>query len=464
MGRFLNPRAAAVAAPIAQVARAVAPVAILPPPVEAAPAGVALKREYASVVHRIGLIAVCAYLISGYATDLSYRFLGAKPYLSMVSGLVAFACFLFSGRALVALRTTVGKLWFALMCWMLMSVVFSRWPGGSFEMMQTYLGKQHLVLFYMTAVTLTVENTRTVFRACILGAFILVLTCMFFGGADEGGRFGIPTNIYLSNPNDLAMQLLLCLGFFLFLVKQPGWFGRVAGIGGLIGSALYLLKTGSRGAMLAAIVFAILWMIFNENRVRLALTTIPIVIVLFALLPHETIGRLSMIMLNPEETVLSNADQEAARQSQLEREHLFRASVSYAIHNPIFGLGPGRFPDAIWEDAKREGRHEASLGTHNTYTQVASECGIPALIFFAGALVVTIRSSLRLYRATRNDPSQAVVSAMSFSLFIMMVAFGIDLFFHHVAYSGNLAMVLGLWVSLELATRQAAAVRAAAAQ
>src|SRR5690242_15085613 len=118
MGRFLNPRAAAIAPPpLAPMGEAVAPAATLLPPVEAPPVRIAVKREYASLVHRIGLIAVCAYLISGYATDLSYRFLGAKPYLSMVSGLVAFACFVFSGRALVALRTTVGKLWFALMCW-----------------------------------------------------------------------------------------------------------------------------------------------------------------------------------------------------------------------------------------------------------------------------------------------------------------------------------------------------------
>jgi O-antigen ligase len=96
-----------------------------------------------------------------------------------------------------------------------------------------------------------------------------------------------------------------------------------------------------------------------------------------------------------------------------------------------------------------------SMGTHNTYTQIAAECGIPALIMFVGAVFLTIRSSFRLYRATNNDPSHSLVSAIAFTCFAIGIAFSIDLFFHHMAYSGNMAMVLGLWVATDLAARHA---------
>jgi len=407
-----------------------------------------------SPVALIGLFALCAYLISGYATDLSYRFLGSKPYLSMISGVVVFLCFIISGRAFEALKTTVGKLWLALGVWMCLAVVFSRWIGGSFEVMQVYLPKQHLVLFYMAAFAGTIKHCRTVLRAWILGGFILILVCIFFGVTDDSGRFAIPTNIYLMNPNDLAMQLLLCLGFFLFLVRQPSWVGRVTGVVGVLGASYYLLKTASRGAMLACVVFALLWLLFSENRPRLVIMALPVMLIFVAMMPGGTLHRLSLIVVNPVGARITSALDEKALESQMERQHLLKESLKYAITHPLFGIGPGRFSDAIWEDGKKQGRHEASLGTHNSYTQIAAECGLPALIIFLAAIIITFRSSYRLCRATINDKSQGLVAALAFTCCVMTGSFAIDVFFHHVAYTGNMAMVLGLWVSTELATKK----------
>ena len=144
-----------------------------------------------------------------------------------------------------------------------------------------------------------------------------------------------------------------------------------------------------------------------------------------------------------------NVEENKALDSSSERRHLFIESVKFTIQHPLFGLGPGRFPDTIWESGEKEGRHEASLGTHNTYTQISSECGIPALLMFVAAVVFTIRNSYRLYRATMKDPAQGVLSAIAFTCFVLSMAFSIDVFFHHMAYSSNMAIVLGLWVATE---------------
>ena len=451
MGRFLNSRTVADAPSglTAETQRA------------QSPAEAPIVAAISSPVTIIGLYALCVYLIAGYATDLSYRFLGTKPYVSMISGIVVFVCFLVSGQALVALRTTVGKLWLALGIWMCFSVVFSRWPGGSVEVLQVYIPKQHMLLFYMASFALTIKHCRALLRACILGGFLLILTCFFFGGLEvESGRFVISTNIYLSNPNDLAMQLLLCLGFFAFLIRQPGKLGRIAGLLGVLGAGFYLLKTGSRGGTLAAVVLAMFSIFFSSNRVRVLMTALPLILILFALMPQEIIHRLAQVGLDDSTEVSQDMEESKAKDSSNERRHLFIESVKYTLKNPIFGIGPGRFADAIWEDGKKEGRHEASLGTHNTYTQIGAECGIPALCMFVGAVFVTIRNSYRLYRATVKDPARGVVSAIAFTCFVLSVAFSIDVFFHHMAYSGNMAMVLGLWVATESAAFTAEAQRA----
>lgn len=459
MGRFLNARAVATG----PGALSTLDQRFQPPALDSQPAGVELAAESpvplpvpvrTSPVTTIGLYALCMYLIGGYATDLSYRFLGAKPYVTFVSGIVVFICFLASGQALAAVRTTVGKLWLALGIWMCFSVVFSHWRGGSFEIMQTYLPKQHLVLFYIAAFTLTLAECRTLLRAYILGGLVLLLTCFFFGGIESvSGRFSIETNIYLSNPNDLAMQLLLSFGFFTFLVRQPGFIGRAIGLAGILGATYYLLATGSRGGVLAGSALVLVCFLFSAHKVRVVVLALPVILVIVAFVPGDTLHRLSLIAVRTTSNAPANSEENKAIESGLEREHLLIESVKYAIKNPLFGLGPGRFPDAMWEDGKKVGRHEASLGSHNSYTQIASECGIPALIMFVAAIYLTIRSSYRLYRATLHDPAQAVLCAMAFTCFATSIAIAIDLGFHHMAYSGNMAIVLGLGVAIELATR-----------
>jgi O-antigen ligase len=451
MGRFLNSRAVAEPPGPRQYLSPLSGVNAAPLTEPAPPPVVTPKRAAAvnSPVTIVGLYALCIYLIAGYATDLSYRFLGTKPYVSMISGIVVFVCFLVSGQALVALRTTVGKLWLGLGIWMCFSVVFSRWPGGSEAVLQGYIPKQHMVLFYVAAFALTIQRCRTLWRGYALGGFILILSCFFFGAPEpESGRFTIPTNVFLTNPNDLAMELLLCLGFFLFLIRQPAKLGRIAGLVGALGAGFYLLKTGSRGGALAAVILALLSLFFSASRVLVLIGALPAILILFALVPHQIMSRLAVIGFS-DSSQSQSMEESKAQDSSNERRHLFIESVKYTLKNPIFGIGPGRFSDAIWEDGKKEGRHEASMGTHNTYTQIGAECGIPALCMFAAAVFVTIRKSFRLYRATRKDPANGVLSAMAFTCFALGVAFAVDVFFHHMAYSSNMAMVMGLWVATE---------------
>lgn len=459
MGRFLNARAAATApGALSTLEQRIQPPNLDVPADEIPVAEPIVQRLLpirTSPIGVIGLYALCAYLIGGYATDLSYRFLGTKPYVTFVSGIIVFICFVACGQALGALRTTVGKLWLCLVIWMCFSVVFSRWRGGSMEVMQTYIPKQHMVLFYIAAFAMTIQQCRTLLRAYILGGFVLLLTCFFFGGiGDVSGRFAIESNIYLANPNDLAMELLLSIGFFTFLVRQSGWVSRAIGMAGILGSSYYLLATGSRGGVLAGSVMILVCFLFSAHKVRVLVLALPVILLVLALIPSQTLHRLSLVAISATNTGAVNSEENKAIESGLEREHLLIESIKYAFKNPLFGLGPGRFPDAIWEDAKKVGRHEPSLGSHNSYTQIASECGLPALLMFVGAIFLTVRSSYRLYRITAKDPSQTLISAMAFTCFATAIAIAIDLAFHHMAYSGNLATVLGLGVALELASRR----------
>ena len=62
--------------------------------------------------------------------------------------------------------------------------------------------------------------------------------------------------------------------------------------------------------------------------------------------------------------------------------NLLKRSVSETISHPLFGVGPGQFPVRSWKRRKRKTTWFQWLGTHNSYTQVSSECGIPAFICY----------------------------------------------------------------------------------
>ena len=81
--------------------------------------------------------------------------------------------------------------------------------------------------------------------------------------------------------------------------------------------------------------------------------------------------------------------------------------------------------------------------THNTYTQVSSECGIPALILFLMALGTTFR---RLSKTTKTtDP---VLGGIAQVVFTSMFGFAVCVIFLSHAYDFPLVVSSGLAIAI----------------
>jgi O-antigen ligase len=93
------------------------------------------------------------------------------------------------------------------------------------------------------------------------------------------------------------------------------------------------------------------------------------------------------------------------------------------------------------------------LGTHNSYTQVSSECGIPGFIFYTGVLVMCLRLAYRMYKAARDKPELRDVMALSWCLFCGLVVYAVGTMFFHMAYTGGLPLLSGMTLALWLATK-----------
>jgi O-antigen ligase len=399
---------------------------------------------------KIGLYSYCVYLFSGYANDLSLHFLGGKAYLSWVSGLLVIVAFIGGGNAFRGSKSKIGRAWLGLMCCLILSAPFSIWRGESVDLLKTYVPRILGLFFYCCAFTVTLKNCRTLVITNVACTSAILLCALLFGAADESGRFSIPDSLFFGGANDLALALVCSLGFSLFLILQKSALAQILGAGEFLLTLFYLLKTGSRGGFLALAAFLAVWLIFSKGRWKLIALTIP-ALAFIVILPGSTLSRLVEIA-TPGSLNASTAN-DAAKESQMERTMLLQKSIVYALTNPVLGLGPGTFTDALWRDDVANLTHTHALGTHNTYTQMASECGLPALCFYMLVLFGSIGFNFRIMQRTRSMPGGETVFTMAICLFGSLIAFAIATIFHHDAYSPNLPILSGISAALELASR-----------
>ena len=404
-----------------------------------------------------GFILFCVYLLSGFANDWSLRWFGSKAYLSAVTLLLLPPAWLFSGSALRGFHTRTGRCFTAFLLWMLLAASFSMWRGGSAALIANYVPRSFLCFFYTCSFVTSLRRCRQLMYVQIAAAAALLLSCAVFGDTADG-RFRIPHSLFYSNSNDLALALLLGISSFLFLLDHPSILARLAGVVAILLAASYAFQTGSRGSVIAA--SGVFGLIFWLSRARwkvvaLALGILGVLLAVAAGAPSSTLHRLSLL-LNPASSRSESTADLSSVTSQQQRQELLNTSLRYTLMHPLVGVGPDQFPNVVEQDAARSGRHTPWLGTHNSYTQVSSECGIPALIFYTAVIVLCLRSNFRLYLRTRDRPALRELAALSRCLLAGTCVYAVSAFFFHMAYSADLPLLAGFTVALQLVPRRAA--------
>jgi len=99
-------------------------------------------------------------------------------------------------------------------------------------------------------------------------------------------------------------------------------------------------------------------------------------------------------------------------------------SIEVTLKHPIFGIGPGQFADHNWHRRKDAGLPTIFNVTHNTYTQISSEVGIPGLIIFLGLLISVfraIRSVAGLKSSMLYRPPPVVLDAAHYLTLALVV-------------------------------------------
>jgi O-antigen ligase len=307
--------------------------------------------------------------------------LSAVP-LAKVAGTMAFLALLFSLRQ-IRLRLPREVLYLALLIGQLFlaCALSPIWRGGAFEKTLDFAKVLIVVIVISVAVNTLKRLHLLIFTQAASVAAIAAVT-LWKGHLLLGRLEGILGGIY-ADPNDLALgfviSLPMCLAL-LFLTRS--WLWKAVWMFAILLMTLAIFLTGSRGGLVSLFATAAisLWAFAIRGRR-------PYLLLLAALLGVIAVmSSGDLIMRRLQETFDVEGNGAAAHDSAQTRQQLFWRSVEVTEQHPIFGVGPGNFQQisGMWHVA------------HNSYTQMSSEGGIPALILY----VLILLSAFRNLRST----------------------------------------------------------------
>ncbi len=367
-------------------------------------------------------------------------------------GIPALLGVLLAGGIRRTFRGRPAVYWTAFAAWMVIATPFSSWIGGSASLTLVYLRTNIVMLFVVAGLAVTWRECKQLMYVIGASAVINALAARLFQSEETAaaGRLSLDVGT-IANSNDYAAHMLLVTPFLLWIGLTSRWMVvRAAACFGVAYGMYVILDTGSRGGTIGLVVGLLFFLLRGTARQRIALLALgPIAaIVLLALVPGKTLERIRTMTAGTR-----NGDQEAIMSSE-SRQYLLRKSVIYALEHPLFGVGPGQF-------ASYEGQHNVIVGTHglwheahNSFTQAASECGIPGFFFFVAGIVSTWRLLSATRRAARARPNCRDIETTTFCILLAMAGFVGAITFLNFAYFFYLPALGGMAIAIHHAARE----------
>jgi O-antigen ligase len=383
------------------------------------------------------------------------------PLVALMWGLVSVMA-LFTLRLPHFFQSPVAIPWMGLLVMLVLASVFGSYPSYSTSFILGYASRFHVIPLLICATVLTTRQVRHVIF-WMIGAHLLALLICWKYGQLADGRLSVP-DIDFQNPNDLALVLMFGTCLLLLLVYLRSFVAKLFCLGMVGISVIYILRTGSRAGFVCLTIVGISVFMFASVRVRIALLAAApsLAMILILVIPHSIWSRLSLIATDTRAEYSSTVDEDLRRaiESQVARTNLQKRAINLTLKHPLLGVGPLMFADAADAVSRLEsGKKTAWQGTHDVYLQIASEAGIPALIFYVWSILLCIKLNYQSMKLCRGMPGHRMSEAQSFCLLQTTVAFGVGIFFCNFTFGPQLPMLIGLAAANALAVRKEVSLR-----
>jgi O-antigen ligase len=313
-----------------------------------------------------------------------------------------------------------------------------------------------VVIFLATAgLVVNFDQCKKTTYAVGIALFVLTLIAVFWGSTEETGRLFLPHGKF-ANPNEMAQALLLGMPLWWLISLNAKAVPLKAVAWGVLFLMLVMVsKTGSRGAMIAfgVLLFCVFMRSPIMGKLKLVVGGIVVLAFIVAIMPGKLVHRYTALT-EEEEVGIVNSDDSGLMASAItstrSRQYLLRTSVRYTLQHPLFGVGPGMFTVAEDAEAKKQGRRQGLWqGTHNSYTQVSSELGIPGALAYVAVIFLSIKRTANLYSRTRNDTRLASIANCAICLHYCLIVYAVTVLFDYIAFTSMLSVFAGLVAALD---------------
>jgi len=335
--------------------------------------------------------------------------------------------------------------------WYVFGIPFALWRGGSLQFLVQVWLKTAFAFFLLTQTLTTIKRVRLLVWAIILSEFAVVLVTLIQSRhANWQGERLAGFNQGILGWNYFGIALAMTIPYIAVLFLSGRSFLRICFLAAMCLSLMWMLMlTASRGGVLTVALSLILTFVLllrhrTRGRVVFALVALALVVAL-ALAPSVLWTRLSTLWSNsntPADQVTASAEE-----STQQRIILLERSFRYTMRHPIFGLGIGNFLVASGSEV---GDASGWYVTHNTFTQLSSEVGIPALLLFVGLLVMVVLRMKRTAGAFRANRPQLEVSLLARATIVSLLAFSFGGLFASLAYDYYVFYPIAIGVGLQM--------------
>ena len=339
-----------------------------------------------------------------------------------------------SGR-MGLLWTQELKITLLLTAWYAVGIPFAYWRSGSFQIFTNVWLKTLFIFFLLTQTLVTMKRIRGLLWAIILSELAVTsFSIIQSSKVTWVGERMLGFNQGILGWNFLGIAAAVTLPYIAaILILTRSALKSALLVAASLSMMWMLMLTASRGGVLNVAFSVVLTWIFvlrGSARGRIIGAGIVLAMVLaVCLAPSVLWQRLGTIWGDPD----IYAGQVAASAAESKEDHLsvLVRSIQYTFDHPVFGLGLGNFQVASGTEL---GQPSAWMGTHNTFTEISSEAGIPALLLFLGLIVVAMRNVGRIsalpVQGLESIELQLIAQATKTSL----LSFAFGAVFAHLAY------------------------------
>jgi len=346
--------------------------------------------------------------------------------------------------------TTELKIMLALTFFYAAGVPFAFWRTNSLMMLIGGWLKVLLIFFLLTQTMLTLERVRKLLWVIILCEFLIAAISIFQEGsvAFEGLRVeGISRGILWGNYFGIVATTTLPYVGVLLLRSRSIIKSSLLVVMFSIVMRMLVLTASRGGALCLLFSLALVWLVLLRDSFRARLMSVGLTLIILgtiAFAPGIFWERIGTIW--DRSSYATTTEGGSAIESELQRKRLLRRSIKYTLEYPVFGIGLGNFPIV---SGTLTGQSSQWQSTHNSYTEVSSEAGIPALLLFVGLMFVVIRNMRRIRREFEKDARSFELCLLARATLVSVYVFMLSAFFSNVSYDFYLYYLAAIGVALQ---------------